>query len=169
MLSSWGTWHLEIKSTPGFEDLFYQPFCCLPYISSFTVGCVNMWFCSGVKPSRVMQAPFFHCILRDEILARHIDLGCWSNSYCALPHINPERMSADCTAMYELNNPQRWQQDHMCCIGQKRSSSSMHILLRRHLSAIFNPCLRPGASLSECVHHTLVAVGLVYLRLPVCV
>lgn len=126
----------EIKSTPGFEDLSYQHFCCLRCISSVTVG--------------------------------RIDLDCWSNSYCALPHINPQWMSADGTEMYSINNPERWQQDHMCFIGQKLSSTSMHILLRKHLSAIFNPCLHPGASLS-CVHHTLVAVGLVYLQLPVCV
>lgn len=82
----------EIKSTPGFEDLSYQYFRCLRYISSVTVGCVNMWYYSGIKPSLVMQAPFsfFHCILKDEILARRTDLDCWSNSYYALPHINPQ-------------------------------------------------------------------------------
>lgn len=118
MLSSWGTWHLRLGPPQDLRTLSYQYFCCLRYISSFMVGCVNMWCCSGIKTltSHAGTFFFFHCILKDEILARRIGWGCW-------PHTNYTRAThkptvSDCTEINEINNPKRWQQDDVCHVGR---------------------------------------------------
>lgn len=140
----------DIKSTPGFEGLSYHYFYCPCYISSFTVGCVDiMWYCAGIKPSEVMQPPFFHCILKDEALVRHIDLGCRSNSYQTLPHINPRRVNANCTKVYSINNPKCCQQDQNSFIGQNLCSGSIY------LPFLIPVCTLEPAFRNISVHHTL--------------
>lgn len=128
MLSSWGTWHLRL-SPPRIWG---------PFLPIFPLSALYQqrygWLCEHVvlfwEKTLTSHAGtfffFFHCILKDEILARCIDLDCWSNSYYALPHINPQWVNDDCTKIYWINNPKHWQQDHMCFIGQKLSSSTYY-------------------------------------------